>query len=110
MKSPDRAESVMLAFADTRPRFGLLELWKEQAAEIKARSEGQPGAAQELAAAQKSAAGWRNQPDKPGPFQIRYRKPEACKCGNRGLAEYGDTWRCNACGASGSTVIGEHLQ
>jgi phage terminase large subunit len=73
VKSPDRAEALMLAFAEMEPTYGLLEYWRQEAEKIKAGNG--------------------------GPSQIhRDRCPQ---CQNPNLALYGDAWKCGGCGAAG---------
>jgi hypothetical protein len=73
VKSPDRAEAVMLAFAELERGGGVVGFWLQQAAE------------------QKAGRRTQNHPD---------RCPQ---CPNKFLSVYTDSWKCNACGASGTT-------
>lgn len=75
VKSPDRAEAVMLAFGEMEAVYGLLEYWRQEAERIKADSERQH----------------RNHPD---------RCPQ---CQNPCLSLYADSWKCGACGTTGTT-------
>ena len=88
VKSPDRAEAVILAFADAGPRWGLLELWKEQVAAMR-QSENSPGGGQPVSVwPARGAAKGSAQPTSP---------PILCtKCG-KPPAIYQDAWRCGNC-------------
>ena len=71
VKSPDRAEAVILAFADLGGSFGVLEYYRQEAEKARARKgigEGAPG------------------------FCPR--------CGNA-VAQYGQFWKCHGCGGTG---------
>jgi phage terminase large subunit len=71
VKSPDRAEAVILAFGDTGPKFGILDFYEEEAKKVRAKT-----------------AGDRNY-------------PTMCpRCGSRFLFKHGDLWQCGPCGAN----------
>lgn len=118
VKSPDRAEAVMLAFAPSQ-HHGFFTLLEEEAEKIE-----QPNALPqisspnqttdpiELAEAQKKNTGWVDMVEelqaKNGPRGLvkivtTDQQPDQCpKCGNKGLAIYaGNAWRCNMCGTAG---------
>jgi ribosomal protein L37AE/L43A len=71
VKSPDRAEAIILAFAELAPRYGLIEYFRQEAEKI---------------AAQKEV------PSAPAACP---------NCGNAHLSLYGEAWKCNLCGAAG---------
>lgn len=101
VKSPDRAEALMLAFAAPRSH-GLLDLWREQAEAIKSGNVPRPNGPDDLARAQKVEVGWMTRPNRFGRVPITVAPTECCtKCGNRHLARYSDRWKCNLCGESG---------
>jgi hypothetical protein len=76
VKSPDRAEAVMRAFAELERGGGVVGFWLQQAAE------------------QKAGRRTQNHPD---------RCPQ---CPNKFLSVYTDSWKCNACGASADSLTG----
>jgi hypothetical protein len=116
VKSPDRAEGVMLAYAPSQ-MHGLLQYWEEQALERKALLNRQ-SPVDELSQAQKDGLNNTDKekftPENPvvsvarvntlGKVQVGNNTSPICpQCGNRfiGLFAQG-RWRCNGCGASGS--------
>jgi len=108
VNSPDRAEALMLAFAAGRSH-GLFDLWREQAAALKAGQQVQQSHAaaipQDLAQAQKAGAAWMTLPKRSGREALKVRSIECCpNCANKHLARYSDTWRCNLCRESGQDV------
>jgi ribosomal protein S27AE len=74
VKSPDRAEAVILAFADTAPVYGLLEYYRQEAEKAHA----------------KATAG--NCP------------ASCPKCGSRFVAKHGDSWLCPCGATGGARV------
>jgi phage terminase large subunit len=108
VKSPDRAEALMLAFAVGKSQ-GLFELWREQAEALKAGQQVQQSHAaatpQDLAQAQKAGAAWMTSPKRLGQAAMPLQPTECCpKCGDRFLARYSERWKCNLCGESGQDV------
>ena len=73
VKSPDRAEAVMLAFANLERVFGFLEFLREEVERLK------------------TGSGKREHPD------------HCPRCQNACLSLYSDSWKCGACGAAGTT-------
>jgi len=71
VKSPDRAEAVILAFSDLAPVYPMLEYYREEAEKISAKN----GTAR-------------------GPSYCP-------RCGNASAAQHGDFWRCRVCGRVG---------
>jgi ribosomal protein S27AE len=118
VKSPDRAESIMICFANSK-MHGLIEFWAAQARAVKANA----GAAQigkkqapSLAESQKKAAEndspWigakvKTLQGKTGlnglAKVVTTPQQNSCpNCGNPGLSRYGDSqWACRPCGFSG---------
>lgn len=118
VKSPDRAESIMICFANSK-MHGLIEFWAAQARAVKANA----GAAQigkkqapSLAESQKKAAEndspWigakvKTLQGKTGlnglAKVVTTPQQSSCpNCGNPGLSRYGDSqWACRPCGYSG---------
>ena len=105
VKSPDRAEALMLAFAAGKSH-GLFELWREQAEALKSGNVPSCTAEQQdLARSQKAEVKWMTQPKRFGRVPIAVQLAECCpKCQNKFLARYSDTWNCNLCGACGQDV------
>ena len=105
VKSPDRAEALMLAFAAER-RHGLLQLWREQAEAIKSGQAPHRTEPQDLAQAQKGAATWKQSPKRLGQVAPAVPQTERCpKCENGFLGRYSHAWRCNVCEESGQDGI-----
>jgi ribosomal protein S27AE len=119
VKSPDRAEAVMLAYGE-HGLHGLIEFWGQEAQKAAAASadKSKPLAdAGSLSDAQKKDAGWGDMFQTSGNEELQgktgigtlgkvvttQQQPDVCpKCGNKFLAQYGEgAWRCNSCGASG---------
>jgi hypothetical protein len=105
IKSPDRAEALMLAFAAGKSH-GLFELWREKAEALKSGNVPSCTAEQQdLARSQKAEVKWMTQPKRFGRVPIAVQLTECCpKCENKFLARYSDTWNCNLCGACGQDV------
>ena len=104
VKSPDRAEAVMLAFAKVRG-CGLFDLWREQAEAAKRPQNknpynpDRPVNAAELAAAQKTGT-WMESVKTLGKVATTKQPPQssACpKCGNKFPQEFVDAYHCH-CG------------
>jgi phage terminase large subunit len=106
VKSPDRAEALMLAFAAGKSH-GLFELWRQQAEAIKSgNAPNRAAAQQDLAQAQKAGVAWMTSPKRLGQAATPRPQTECCpKCGNKFLARYSDSWKCNLCGESGQDVV-----
>ncbi|MEO8053499.1 MAG: hypothetical protein ABI833_24130 [Acidobacteriota bacterium] len=71
VKSPDRAEAIILAFADLAPADGLFEWYRQEA---------------EKAMGQKD---------------VVHPPASCPNCGNQFLAQYSEEWRCGQCGTAG---------
>src|ERR1700732_3638278 len=71
VKSPDRAEAIILAFADLAPVFGLLEWYRQETEKLR------------------------------GPKDVVSAPAACPKCGNVNLSLYTFAWRCGPCGAAG---------
>jgi ribosomal protein S27AE len=71
VKSPDRAEAVILAFADLAFCHGLLEWYREEFEKLTRSKE------------------------------VMSPPAACLKCGNTSLALYSEAWRCGSCGAAG---------
>ena len=71
VKSPDRAEAVILAFSDLGPKYGVLEFYRQEA--------------EKIAAANAS----------------RKVPSQCPRCGQNSLAPHGQYWRCWSCGSTG---------
>ena len=117
VKSPDRAEAIMLAFANSRTH-GLFEFWASKAQEIKLKKAqgAEPNTnARDLAESQAHSA-WQQGtlPDKMNPQQrtttpkgrsqtaTSTKAPVCPRCGSQYLNLLADgAWRCNPCGISG---------
>ena len=79
VKSPDRAEAVILAFADFELPYGLIEFYKEETAKMAATAN--------------------------TGVTMRSDFPERCpKCASHLVMRHFDDWKCRACGMSGTTV------
>ena len=101
VKSPDRAEALMLAFAPEQ-RNGLFELWRQQAEAIKSGQAPHSTDPQDLARAQKAEVGWMTPPKRFGRLTPAVQPTQCCpKCGNTNLPRYSDRWKCYQCGESG---------
>jgi phage terminase large subunit len=71
VKSPDRAEAIILAFGDLAPAYGLLEWYRQEAEKLT------------------------------GPKDVACAPAACPKCGNLYLSVYSEAWRCGPCGATG---------
>lgn len=129
IKSPDRAEGIMLAFAKSG-LHGLIEMWGQDAEKIKkAREEKERKSGltpteiinsvdreKELSDLQKDSGGWiekmaTNKEELQsktgikslGKVMTSKQQPDVCpRCPNKFLSQYADnSWKCNACGATG---------
>lgn len=109
VKSPDRAESVMLAYAEVNPLHGLLQYWSdrskqktdekavppvpESAAELAKQPQSQKDEMFKRAATVKTL----------GKVVTAPQQTDCCpQCGNKFVSRYADgKWKCGGCGTSG---------
>jgi phage terminase large subunit len=79
VRSPDRAEAIMLAFVDLGPMCGLLEYLRQEI----------------------GAMGAANAP----PIRTPVAYPDRCTgCGNPSLTKYHASWKCDECNATGQAL------
>lgn len=101
VKSPDRAEAVILAFADIGPRYGLIEYLKQESERLN----GTPKSVVSYSPCPRCGS------TRVGQFGRDYRcsacggigpasdiYPACPKCAGRAVARIGSGWICNSCG------------
>jgi ribosomal protein L37AE/L43A len=71
VRSPDRAEAIILAFAHLAPVYGVLEWYRQEAEKLIAQKD------------------------------VVSAPTACPKCENANLSLYGEAWQCNPCGAAG---------
>ena len=108
VKSPDRAEGAMLAFAEA-PVHGILELWRDEYEAQKRKAPEPRGPKvedttaipfkeQAAAAKEESEVPWTKAPESAPKLPAR---PVCDQCGSTGVRVFSEAWQCAVCGASG---------
>ena len=101
VKSPDRAEAIILAFADLAPAYGLLEWYRQEAEKLKV-PQGLVSAPAACPKCGNANLSLNSEAWKCGPCgaagRIGEPLPKCPNCDSTAVARIGSEWRCNNCG------------